>query len=73
MKLDIRNEQDARQARHAKAYLNGALVPTCVMADEEAGVVEYYETNAQGHIIADDHGAPRVIRETGIVRIERGQ
>ena len=75
MKSDIRNPEDAERLRHAKVTisLNGVRVPECVMADEEAGVIERWDINEHGHIKAfHDTGqpTPRLIREYGTVRIE---
>lgn len=74
MRLDVRNKEEFQRAKRAKPFLNGVFVPKCVMADEEAGVIERWETDEQGRVIAfqvgDGERSPRLIREYGIVRIE---
>jgi len=75
MRSDIRNPEDAARLRHATVtvFLNGVRVPECVMADEEAGVIERWDIDERGHVRAFyDTGTPmpRLIREHGTVRIE---
>lgn len=69
MRLDLRNPKDIIQALQAKAYLNDVLMPACVMADEEAGVMDIYLTNEEHKIIHGADGKPQIIRKFGDVRI----
>jgi hypothetical protein len=72
MRLDMRNPKDVVMALHARAYLDDVLMPACVMADEEAGVMDVYSTNAEHKILAGADGAPQIVRKFGNVRIELG-
>jgi hypothetical protein len=47
-------------------------VRACVMADEEAGVVDCYETNTEGHVIHEPGKEPQLLRKFGTVRIDLG-
>ncbi len=74
MKFDVSSKEDWALIGRIRIYLDGIEVHTCVMADEAAGVIERWETDEQGHVIAFRHRngvRPRRIRERGIVRIER--
>lgn len=70
MKLDIRREEDRLQCRRATVYLDSVKVPKCVMADEEAGVVEFYQTNDAGQIVLGPARRPIIVQQHGAVRIE---
>jgi len=63
----MRNPADRLRSKNARVFLNGVLVPMCVMANEEAGVIKRYATNEQGQIIAP----LQMIVEFGSVRIEQ--
>jgi hypothetical protein len=69
MRINCDNPADVVRARRARAYLNDVEVRACIMADEEAGMIERWETDADGRVMAFG-GKPRRIRERGSVRIE---
>lgn len=71
MKSDIRNPADAVKAKNATVFLDGVRVEKCVMADEENGVVEIYETNEHGRVfLHPGEKEPRSFMRYGVVRIE---
>jgi hypothetical protein len=73
MRLDIREPKDAINALKATAFLNGERILTCVMADEEAGVLDMYQTSTEGCIIRGDDGKPKIQRLFGNVQIVVGK
>ena len=55
MRINCDNPADVVRARRARAYLNDVEVRACIMADEEAGMIERWETDADGRVMAFHH------------------
>ena len=73
MKFDMADPQSRIPPHSARIFLDGVQARQVVAADEEAGYIEVWETDAQGKIIAfrDEYGKPypRRKRIHGIVKI----
>lgn len=70
MKIDIRTTWDDRARTHA-AFLNGALLPCCVMADEEAGIAITHAVGPDGVLLYERAGEPRQIEHRGHIEIRK--
>ncbi len=69
MRINCDNPADVVRARRARAYLNDVEVRACIMPASSSAMIERWETDADGRVMAFG-GKPRRIRERGSVRIE---